>query len=164
MARKFIEVTSFFDTKAVEDAIGKAAKRVLSRVGFLIRRRARQSIKPPRRMQLDEMSPDRRKKYRNRPANERPFASAKPGRPPRNQTGLLKRTIFFWYDAPSESVFIGPSRLYSFDRMGALEHGGLTQSAGGKLTRIHAHPFIGPALDEEVPKLDEMWRNSVRGI
>lgn len=75
----------FFDREKVIQAAGRAKKRVLSRFGSFVRRDARKSIR-------------NRKKV------------SKPGQPPSNRTGILKRFIYFVYDATQKSVLIGPAK------------------------------------------------------
>ena len=47
----------------------------------------------------------------------------------------------------------------------SLEHGGTctTVHRGKKKTvKIAARPFMAPAMQQELPKLPDMWRNSVK--
>lgn len=157
--RNFFEVQWFFDKAAVISAVDKATRRVLSRFGAFVRSTARRSIRKPRRKRINELTPRELGHYRK--TGVRPFASADPGKPPRNQTGKLKGSIFFWYDRYEQSVTIGPASFGGWDRMGALEHGGMTM-ARARVFRVRAHPFMRPALAKELPKLDDLWRNSVR--
>ena len=76
----------FFDRQAVISKVDAATRRVLSRFGAFVRRSAKSSIR-------------KRKK------------AAPPGQPPSSHTGLLKKFIFFGYDADRRSVVIGPTRL-----------------------------------------------------
>ena len=133
----------FFDRQAVISRVEPATRRVFSKFGAFVRRTAKGSI-------------------RNR---QRP---APPGSPPSSHTGLLKKFIFFGYDADARSVVIGPARL---DRRGRgdapslLEHGGSTTlKRRGKRFQVayRARPYMGPAFEKEQPKLPAMWRDSVR--
>lgn len=145
----------FFDRKEVIGAVDKATRRVLSRFGAYVRRTARQSIR-------------RRKRV------------SKPGQPPTNQTGLLKRFIFFGYDRDKQTVVIGPEKLsgpISETALSALEYGGRSRiyyfdhsqrDTRGRpkktyaMADIEARPFMGPAFEKELPGLPAMWRDSVR--
>ena len=132
----------FFDSHKVLAAVGRAERQVLSRFGAFVRRSARQSIR-------------KRKKVSER------------GKPPSSHVGLLRRFIFFAYDAHRRSVVIGPVRLTRTpgDAPRALEYGGSSQvNRKGKPRRIvvAARPFMGPALEKEKPGLSAMWRDSVR--
>ena len=133
----------FFDRAAVASKADAATRRVLSKFGAFVRRTAKGSIR-----------------NRHKPAP--------PGSPPSSHTGLLKKFIFFGYDAEAQSVVIGPARL---DRRGRgdapslLEHGGSTMLRR-RGRRFHAsyraRPYMGPAFEKEQPKLPAMWRDSIR--
>ena len=133
----------FFDRQAVVSKVDAATRRVLSRFGAFVRRSAKSSIR-------------KRKK------------AAPPGQPPSSHTGLLKKFIFFGYDADRRSVVIGPTRLNQKGRGEApplLEYGGkATLVRRGKKKRVtyQARPYMGPAFEKEKPQLPAMWRGSVR--
>jgi len=91
----------------------------------------------------------------------RPLQSSRPGQPPRVRKGLLKRMIFFNYDLTSRSVVIGPAKLPGFRDPNVLinlEEGG-RMSGGG---RMEARPHTLPANKKNLPKLEGLWRNSIR--
>jgi len=135
----------FFDRPKVQRAADKAKRGVLSKAGAFIRQTARTSIR-------------KRKK------------ASPPGNPPHSHVGLLKRFIFFGYDKQSESVVVGPAKLTnSTDAPHTLEFGGTTTVESrrrGKKTkrraRIQKRPFMGPAMEKELPKFPDLWRNSIR--
>lgn len=136
----------FFDTPKVVRAVDKTTRRVLSKFGAFVRRTARSSIRKRKR-------------------------TSEPGSPPSSHTGLLKRFIFFGYDAQKRSVVIGPERLTQRGRGEAphlLEYGGKTtlkrrgKARGRKRTTYKARPYMGPAFEKEQPKLAAMRRDSVR--
>jgi hypothetical protein len=133
----------FFDRQAVISKVDAATRRVLSKFGAFVRRSAKSSIR-------------KRKK------------PAPPGQPPSSHTGLLKKFIFFGYDADRRSVVIGPTRLNQKGRGEApplLEYGGkATLVRRGKKKRVtyQARPYMGPAFEKEKPQLPAMWRGSVR--
>lgn len=157
----------FFDKPAVTNSVDKATRKVLSKFGAFVRRRARTSM---------------RKKKGNSP----------PGSPPYVQTGLLKQFLFFAYDPEKKSVVIGPALLNGTKQKGTLErleYGGtvagngrvayLTNQVGrdsagrftsSGVTRVvlngtivyRPRPFMRPAFDAELPGLPAMWRDSVR--
>jgi hypothetical protein len=161
--RSFMAVEWFFDSPKVTRAVDKASRRVLSKFGAFVRRTARQSIRKPRKVAIGKLTDIQRAHYRK--TKERPFASSEPGKPPRNLTGKLKDNILFWYDVHEQSVTIGPAAFNAgIDGMGSLEQGGIILTSGfnRKLVRIEARPFMRPALARELPKLDAMWRDSVR--
>ena len=132
----------FFDRQAVISKVDTATRRVLSKFGAFVRRSAKSSIR-------------KRKK------------AAPPGQPPSSHTGLLKKFIFFGYDAARQSVVIGPTRLNQKGRGEApplLEYGGkATLVRRGKKKRVtyQARPYMGPAFEKEKPQLPAMWRGSI---
>src|SRR5690554_2357245 len=89
MAEKLVRINfnQFFDRVAVIKAITAAERRVLSKAGAFVRKRARTSIRP------------------------RKSISA-PGRPPHSHQGDLRRSIFFGYEPANRSVVIGPRADY----------------------------------------------------
>jgi len=136
----------FFDRGAVTSATDRATRRVLSRFGAFVRTAAKHSI--------------RKRK-----------ATSAPGEPPSSHTGLLRRFIFFGYDRDRRSVVIDPMRLNQKvdDAPAALEYGGASTVMEGlrnrrrkRRIRIAARPYMGPAFEQEKPKLPAMWRNSLR--
>jgi len=136
----------FFDRKAVRSAVDRTTRRVLSKFGAFVRRGAKSSIRKRKR------------------------ASA-PGEPPSSHTGLLRRFIFFGYDRSRRSVVIGPQRLNQkiSDAPRTLEHGGTSTVIEGlrgkrkkRRVKMAARPYMGPAFEQEKPKLAAMWRDSVR--
>ena len=137
----------FFDRRAVIDAVSRAKRKVLSRMGAFIRTAARSSIR------------------------KRKGVSA-PGSPPHSHTGLLKRFIFFGYDPQTDSVVIGPAKLNKGgEAPHVLEFGGTTvvekRRLSGKHERrrvnIRPRPYMGPALQKEQSKLPPMWAGSIKG-
>lgn len=131
----------FFDREAVISRVDVASRKVLSRFGSFVRQSARSSI--------------RKRK-----------ASAPPGSPPTNRTGLLKKFIFFGYDPASSSVVIGPARLNGRGSAPSLlEYGGSTTVVRrGRRERAsyEARPYMRPAFDRERPKLPAMWSGSIK--
>ena len=134
---------SFFDRQQVIDKVDAATRRVFSKFGAFVRRSARGSIR-------------KRKK------------PAPPASPPSSHTGLLKKFIFFGYDAGRKSVVIGPARLSRNGRGEAphlLEYGGnTTLKRHGKRQRItyQARPYMGPAFEKEKTNLPALWRGGIR--
>jgi len=136
----------FFDRDKVRRKTDSAARRVLSRFGAFVRTAARHSIRTRKR-------------------------TSAPGEPPSSHTGLLKRFILFGYDRGRRSVVIGPMRLNQKvgDAPAALEYGGTSTVVEGlrrqrrkRRIRIAARPYMGPAFEQEKPKLPAMWRGSVK--
>jgi hypothetical protein len=132
----------FFDRQKVQSAVSRAERRVLSQFGAHVRQDAKQRIR-----------------RRKRPS--------RPGESPTNQTGLLKRHIYFVFDPDRRSVVIGPARLSTGTEAPAtLEYGGdaVVETPQGKPVRvaIEERPYMGPAFRQELPKVPALWRDSVR--
>jgi len=135
----------FFDRKAVQDAVSRAERKVLSRFGAFVRQRARGLIRTRRR-------------------------TSNPGDPPSSHVGLYKRNIFFAYDRSERSVFIGPVLLREGSTVpSALEHGGMSfviePRLGIKRRRqitVAARPHMRPAFEAELPKAAGLWKNQVK--
>ncbi|TVQ33878.1 MAG: hypothetical protein EA376_01200 [Phycisphaeraceae bacterium] len=141
----------FLDRPKVRRAVNRAKLRALSRAGAFIRQRARTSIRRRR-------------------------GSSPPGSPPHSHEGSLRRLILFGYDRASDSVVVGPARLNKpGEAPSVLEFGGRTRverrrtrRGGGRVieskrVRIEARPYMGPALQKELPNIPKAWANSVRG-
>ena len=135
----------FFDRDKVRRKTDAGTRRVLSKFGAFVRTAARHSIRTRKR-------------------------TSAPGEPPSSHTGLLKRFIFFGYDRGRRSVVIGPMRLNQKvgDAPAALEYGGTSTAVEGlrrqrrkRRIRIAARPYMGPAFEQEKPKLPAMWRGSI---
>lgn len=135
--------SGFFDRAAVVRAVDQATRRNLSRFGAYVRQRAKTSIR--------------------RPPKNAAVRISRPGRPPYSHTGLLKRFIFFAYDADRQSVVIGPVRLRNSDGMAPtlLEHGGVALRARRR-RRYRPRPYMHPAFDAEMAALPDLWKNSVK--
>jgi len=136
----------FFDRDKVRKRTDAGTRRVLSRFGAYVRTTAKHSIRKRKRI-------------------------SDPGEPPSSHTGLLRRFIFFGYDRDRRSVVIGPMRLNQKvgDAPAALEYGGTSTMVEGlrrrrrkRRIRIAARPYMGPAFEQEKPKLPAMWRDSVK--
>ena len=132
----------FFDRQKVLSKVSRAERRVLSRFGACVRQEARQRIR-------------RRKRV------------SRPDESPTNQTGLLKRHIYFVFDPDCRSVVIGPARMTTGSEAPAtLEYGGqaVVATSAGQPVRvaIEERPYMGPAFRQELPKVPALWRDSVR--
>jgi len=142
----------FFDRQIVIDAVGRASAKNLSQAGSFIRRSARSSLR-------------RRKKV------------SPPGEPPsvhtQDRVATLKN-IWFVFDPAQRSVVVGPlklngSRLEGSNRetVPSLHELGGTAVIGGRRKRKRRakyapRPFMGPAMERELPKFAGLWANSVK--
>ena len=136
----------FFDRAAVTRRLDPATRKVLGKFGALVRKTARWSIR-----------------RRKGPSN--------PGEPPHNQTGLLKKFIFYSYDPLRESVVIGPAKLNGtkgVDVPSVLEYGGVSVIGDGgflgpkRRVEIAARPYMRPAYEKTEKELPALWRDSVK--
>lgn len=165
---------TFLDRPAVMRHLTRMQRQALARGGGLVRKIARDSIRPARRLSLAELSPDQRALYerrrtrarrKGRPPPKRPFAPGVPGEPPRNRTGLLKRLIFFGFDTAAQKMLVGPAAAGP-RTAAALEYGGTASLPGGRakgLVRFAGNPFMRPALVRAAPKLTDPFRNAFGG-
>jgi len=132
----------FFDQKSVRSATDRATRKVLSKFGAYVRTAARSSI--------------RKRK-----------AISESGQPPSSHVGTLRRLIFFGYDSAKRSVVIGPTPFGGqAEAPPLLEYGGRARRRDRR-GRMHTatyrpRPFMGPAFEQEKPKLPAMWAGSVK--
>ncbi len=93
---------------------------------------------------------------------------SKPGRPPHRHSDpqLYKRT-FFAFDPASRSVVIGPEGFSRSKAPNVLEFGGTVRvplrGGGVENAPVAPRPYMGPALQKNLPKMAEPWANSLRG-
>ncbi|MEX2670931.1 MAG: hypothetical protein WD294_02350 [Phycisphaeraceae bacterium] len=136
----------FFSAKPVRKAADRATRAVLSKAGAFVRRTARSSIR-------------RRKR------------TARPGEPPSSHKGHLRRLIFFGYERQRRIVVVGPAPLGRRSPYGpttvpeVLEEGGTVAARedGERVRRRYrGHPFMGPAMEKELPKFPTLWKDSIR--
>jgi hypothetical protein len=158
---------TFFDTDTVMRRVGAARHAVLSRFGAYVRQQARGSMR-------------------------RSKTPSKPGQPPHAHAGQLKTLLFFSYDIAADSVVIGPTpfrgpalvpRLLEEGGAVVLKNqifvpkeavDGYVRDALGRFAkhykRIPAgatlhyppHPYMGPAMYHELPKLPKLWKDKIR--
>ncbi len=141
----------FFDRQIVIDAVGRAGAKNLSKGGSFIRRSARSSLR-------------RRKKV------------SSTGEPPsvhtQDRVATLKN-IWFVFEPAQRSVVVGPlklngSRLEGSNRKtvpSLHELGGAAVVTSRKRKRranYAPRPFMGPAMERELPKFVGLWANSVK--
>jgi len=114
-----------FDVAKLEKRMRKAEKWALQQLGFQTRAKAQASIVPG-------------------------AESSRPGTPPKDKTGTLKRFILYSYDKDTNSVVAGAKllRRRSRDAATSLEHGGISLNVKKKPRRIAARPFMQPAFEQ----------------
>lgn len=124
----------FFDAAGVVKAVDEGHRRVQSKFGAFVQKRARTSMR--RRKQV-----------------------SRPGEPPSAHEGSLKR-IFFAYDPATLSTVVGPVAFGRGDVPRLQEKGGRA-TRKGKPATYRPHPFMGPAGDAEAPKFQDLLRGMV---
>lgn len=151
MTVSFDKKRFFFDRQIVIDAVGKANAKNLSKAGSFIRRAARSSLR-------------RRKKIS--PPGEAPSVHTQ------DRVATLKN-IWFVFDPVQRSVVVGPIKLNGSRPVGSNrptvpalhELGGtavVKQRKRRRRARYAARPFMGPAMEREMPKFEGLWANSVK--
>lgn len=123
---------AFFSSDKVGGGLDRKTRRVLSKFGAFVRRAAQTSMRTRQ-------------------------GSSPPGSPPFSHgRKLLKRMLFFAYDANKKSVVVGPLRLGRT----ANQHVPRVQEEGGRIARkvrgksvVHEYkprPFMGPAFQKNI--------------
>jgi len=149
----------FFDREAVKRSIDRAERRQLGSFGAFVRKVAKSSIKSPGK---------KRQKDATQALSQGFLIStgSKPGEPPKNQTGLLKKFIFFAYDRDSRSVVIGPTKLNKRGSVPELLEKGGTQviktGQGTALARYAPRPYMQPAFDIGLDQVERLWKDSIK--
>ncbi len=138
----------FFDRAVVTNAVGKAARKALSRVGGLIRKTAIGLIRTDKR------------------TGKKKGTGAAAGKPPYNRTGLLRGKIFYAYEPINQGVVIGPAKLNMKGEVPSLlEFGGTVTRArkkGPARKLVYAtHPYMAPSLEKHQAKIPEQFKNTI---
>lgn len=120
----------FFDRLAVIRATDKKTRRFLGKFGARVRLRDKGSIKSVK------------------------SKKSRPGKPPYNRTGLLKKFILYAYDQRHNSVVIGAAALNGRSEGNVrvpelLEHGGKVVRRR-RLLHYRAFPHTQPAFEKEI--------------
>jgi len=131
MMQAGVKVRTIDETKKVARAVDQAEFKNLFQAAAFIRTTARRSIR-------------RGKK-----------ASA-PGKPPNTRAGQIRNAIMFAVDREREQAFIGPTVERVGTSASAHEHGGRYRGAD-----YPKRPFMLPALMVALPRMPQMWANSV---
>ncbi len=148
----------FFDRVKVTDPAEKAALKAQSKMGAFVRRSARSSIKTKKGASRPGTPPHAHASYESEKVNK------KTGK--RVVRYLFRDSILFGRDPSSGSTVVGPV-LKSGGRVRptapqTLEFGGTT-TRGKRRVRVRRRPFMGPALDKELPKFAGLFRGSIGG-
>lgn len=131
--------SAFFDRDAVLKEMTKKEKKVFSKIGAFIMRRARKSLKKGKRKHL----------------------AGTPGGAPASHTEKLRKSVLFAWDSATRSVVVGPYLFGGGPTRPTvpelLEYGGRSSETG---KTYHAFPYMRPAAAAELPKLPQMWRDA----
>lgn len=153
---------NFFDKKKVIDAVDRATRKIFSKFGANVRKRAQKSLEYAKGISRPGRPPHAHKTITVKKT------SKSTGRVRFRSVSFLREFLFFAFEPSTKTVVIGPARLNSTvtsDALSALEYGGQSVKVErGKRKRINiqARPFMGPAAKAETPGLPAMWRDSVR--
>jgi hypothetical protein len=144
---RIIPKASFFDRKAVIDAVGAARAKALAKSGARIRLFVQRSMR-------------RVKNIRK--------ASA-PGKPPNAHVGHLRKLIYYAFERTgyaSGSLFVGPVKFAKGEAPGLNEFGGTVRRNNQRTGQTQRaaypkRPFMYPGLQYELPSMPDHWKGSV---
>lgn len=121
------KTTLEFETEQLVESMGTGEARALRRVGFATRESAQASIVPGN-------------------------MASRPGQPPHDKTGTLKRWILYEFDKATGSIVVGPKLLKrkSKDVVTSLEYGGRSVATTTKTIRVERRPFMQPAFGKAI--------------
>lgn len=165
----------FFDRKAVIEAVGRAAAKVIGEYGRRVRKRAQASLQyaegpsapgsPPHAHRSRQIARRSRKTGQVK-------LSKRTGKALKRSVSFLREFLFYQYDPSTKSVVVGPERLATTidpAALPALEYGGSARIRSGspnepviRTANIPARPFMRPADAAERPGLMNLWKDSVR--
>lgn len=154
----------FFDRQAVLNATDRARVRALSKFGAFVRRADKSSVKYKKGKSAAGSPP-----HAHRLAHFKRKKKSK-GQTVRQPSSPLRELIFFGYDSSSRSVVIGPAAFKSRLGVGVVprvvEEGGVGPfvGKGGKVQSAvyKPRPHTGPAFRREIPKLPQMFKDSIK--
>lgn len=159
---------AFFDRGAVAKFLDAKTRKVLSKFGAYVRRRAQTSMKTPPKKSYAAAARLRKAGLGNR------SPVSPPGSPPFAHAGgkkLLRKLLFFAYDPGKKTVYIGPLRLGRTANQHVpkvLEEGGTIarklKSGAVKRGRYRARPFMKPAFDRELGWVAAEYRKPLSSI
>lgn len=156
----------FFDRQKVTDPAEKAKLRNLSRFGSYVMTSARQSIKDKPGSSAPGTPPHAHTVFKTAQAGL--TKGGKPKAPKKFYP--FKASILFGYDKANNTTVVGPQFRSGSRRNPTVPHllefGGSApiQSRGKRVSaRFRPRPFMGPALDKNLPKFAGLFRASISG-
>lgn len=149
---------AFFDSPEVVARVDKNKRRVFSKFGAFVRRKAKSSIRYKKGISSPGDPPFA---HRSSGFNKRKM-NRKTGQSEQQPASPIRELIYFAWDERRKSVVIGPTPFRGRgDGATRLEKGGtLTKRTkkGSKTLRYRPRPFMKPALEAEQPKFTEQLR------
>jgi hypothetical protein len=148
-----------FDADLVSRHVTTVLETPLQVFAELVQETARDSIKPARRMDVNELSPKAQQRFalktrlvkqKGRPVPVLPFVHSQPGQPPLSPSGKLARSILFEVDPEKSVAVIGAVKLAN----GGLNVPSILEFGDGHSA---ARPFMGPALKRSSPKFVQLF-------
>ena len=152
------------DHAELGQAVRAGSRAALNKAGAFVRTTAINSIKSRRKsrrkaaLSQSKRAKAKRAKKRLKKSSDR---ISKPGNPPLNHTGVLKKSIRFAFDRVTNSVLIGPVPRKGGKGGELLEFGG-DVFRKGRSQNYAARPFMGPALIKEVGKMVGLFHDSIK--
>lgn len=131
----------FFDRPAVQKMVDRKSQKAIVKTLAFVRRTAQLSMKSRK-------------------------GTAPIGSPPYAHEKSLKRLIFFAYSTQEKSGVAGPVKFGKYEQQEiprTLEEGGVLDritKKGVEHVTYGEHPYMKPALDENLPKVADLFRKS----
>ena len=160
-------VKSSFFSEEIEKRVKKGVAKSLSKCGAFVRTAAKSSLKYVGK-KGKAASPGSPPKVHRTNSFKRTTTNRKTGVSVTRQVSPLKELLFFAFDPSRESVVVGPmeyktAKSRSYKVPAILESGGTVSGrtpAGKPFTaRYRAFPTMKPALDKEMPKFQQQFKN-----
>ena len=168
-----------WEPKPLLGKLRKAEKVTLKHFGGIVRKHAYRSMKRPKMKTVAQLTAEEKERYetakrirRQKPKHQRgklpkrPYVRSKPGKPPAVWAGHLKALLRYEYDSFTQSLVVGPLPFSGSEDLKAprtLEQGGYASlSYGprkGQRFYVQPRPYMQPALDAHLPKLEPLWRD-----
>lgn len=147
----------FFTAAGVRDQVDAATRRVLSKFGAFVRRRAKSSLK-----YKDGAAPPGQPPHVHR-TTRFTVRAGKKGAKKQQPASPLRELIYFSFEPATRSVVIGPALGGS--RSGApekLEKGGVAKSSDGRAVVVRPRPTMRPAFEIELRRVGNDFRAVIR--
>ncbi len=161
---------NFFDSKKIMRSVGRATRKILSKMGAYIRTRARSSIKSRKGVSAAGHPPFSHKSQKIKAFDKWLIARGREPEGKSSQPEGIRQILFAYTEkAGAASVVIGamgrPGRAPEL-----LEYGGTAKrtppppDGGPRITvraRYRPRPFMGPAMLKEQQRFVQMWRDAL---